>query len=195
MEYNGQLFFYSLQVILASGYYAVFRVKLMAKELEGIHDGAVQITTDYEVNLLYIHGCSPNDMFSSWEWTDCSTGETLRLEGTSGGQVLCKLSLHQTTVVPLMLCLLWMKEECLLLCFSSGFQKYLFTSHLMLWGMDSSMTWYILKASVHGSFGVMHADNVLFGTLSVTDTELSFQSFLSKVNVKIVLEKLQFAEN
>ncbi|NXP14183.1 TM131 protein, partial [Thinocorus orbignyianus] len=36
-------------VILASGYYAVFRVKLIAKELEGIHDGAVQITTDYEI--------------------------------------------------------------------------------------------------------------------------------------------------
>lgn len=42
-------------MILASGYYAVFRVKLIAKELEGIHDGAVQITTDYEVYLLYIH--------------------------------------------------------------------------------------------------------------------------------------------
>ncbi|RMC06677.1 hypothetical protein DUI87_16116 [Hirundo rustica rustica] len=36
-------------VILASGYYAVFRVNLIAKELEGIHDGAVQITTDYEI--------------------------------------------------------------------------------------------------------------------------------------------------
>uniref|UniRef100_A0A8C0GE06 Transmembrane protein 131 n=1 Tax=Chelonoidis abingdonii TaxID=106734 RepID=A0A8C0GE06_CHEAB len=36
-------------VILASGYYAVFRVKLIAKELEGIHDGAIQITTDYEI--------------------------------------------------------------------------------------------------------------------------------------------------
>lgn len=50
----------------------------------------------------------------------------------------------------------------------------------MLWGMDSSMTWYILKASVHGSFGIMHADNVLFGTLSVTDIELSFQRFFVK---------------
>lgn len=38
-----------LQVILASGYFAVFRVKLTAKNLEGIHDGAIQITTDYEV--------------------------------------------------------------------------------------------------------------------------------------------------
>nr|XP_025034431.1 transmembrane protein 131 isoform X4 [Pelodiscus sinensis] len=36
-------------VILTSGYYAVFRVKLIAKELEGIHDGAIQITTDYEI--------------------------------------------------------------------------------------------------------------------------------------------------
>ncbi|XP_043346748.1 transmembrane protein 131 isoform X1 [Dermochelys coriacea] len=36
-------------VILSSGYYAVFRVKLIAKELEGIHDGAIQITTDYEI--------------------------------------------------------------------------------------------------------------------------------------------------
>lgn len=53
-----------LQVILASGYYAVFRVKLIAKELEGIHDGAVQITTDYEVYLLYVRGCCPDDMFS-----------------------------------------------------------------------------------------------------------------------------------
>lgn len=31
----------------------MFRVNLIAKELEGIHDGAVQITTDYEVYLLY----------------------------------------------------------------------------------------------------------------------------------------------
>ncbi|XP_024599464.1 transmembrane protein 131 isoform X4 [Neophocaena asiaeorientalis asiaeorientalis] len=36
-------------VILASGYFAVFRVKLTAKKLEGIHDGAIQITTDYEI--------------------------------------------------------------------------------------------------------------------------------------------------
>lgn len=57
-------FFYHLQVILASGYYAVFRVKLIAKELEGIHDGAVQITTDYEVYLLYVHGCCPNNMLN-----------------------------------------------------------------------------------------------------------------------------------
>ncbi|KAM5143547.1 LOW QUALITY PROTEIN: transmembrane protein 131-like [Callospermophilus lateralis] len=35
-------------VILASGYFAVFRVKLTAKKL-GIHDGAIQITTDYEI--------------------------------------------------------------------------------------------------------------------------------------------------
>uniref|UniRef100_A0A8C0LIP5 Transmembrane protein 131 n=1 Tax=Canis lupus dingo TaxID=286419 RepID=A0A8C0LIP5_CANLU len=36
-------------VILSSGYFAVFRVKLTAKKLEGIHDGAIQITTDYEI--------------------------------------------------------------------------------------------------------------------------------------------------
>ncbi|XP_017379565.1 transmembrane protein 131 isoform X5 [Cebus imitator] len=36
-------------VTLASGYFAVFRVKLTAKKLEGIHDGAIQITTDYEI--------------------------------------------------------------------------------------------------------------------------------------------------
>lgn len=52
MEYIGD-FFYHLQVILASGYYAVFKVNLIAKELEGIHDGAVQIIIDYEVYLLY----------------------------------------------------------------------------------------------------------------------------------------------
>ncbi|XP_036158181.1 transmembrane protein 131 isoform X5 [Myotis myotis] len=38
-----------LDVILAPGYFAVFRVKLTAKNLEGIHDGAIQITTDYEI--------------------------------------------------------------------------------------------------------------------------------------------------
>ncbi|XP_036080937.1 transmembrane protein 131 isoform X3 [Rousettus aegyptiacus] len=36
-------------VILASSYFAVFRVKLTAKKLEGVHDGAIQITTDYEI--------------------------------------------------------------------------------------------------------------------------------------------------
>uniref|UniRef100_A0AAY4DXA9 Transmembrane protein 131 n=1 Tax=Denticeps clupeoides TaxID=299321 RepID=A0AAY4DXA9_9TELE len=38
-----------LQVILASGYYAAFRVTLVAKNLEGFYDGAVHITTDYEI--------------------------------------------------------------------------------------------------------------------------------------------------
>uniref|UniRef100_A0A6Q2WTT3 Transmembrane protein 131 n=1 Tax=Esox lucius TaxID=8010 RepID=A0A6Q2WTT3_ESOLU len=38
-----------LQVILASGYYAAFRVTLVAKSLEGMYDGAVHITTDYEI--------------------------------------------------------------------------------------------------------------------------------------------------
>ncbi|XP_063057580.1 transmembrane protein 131 [Engraulis encrasicolus] len=36
-------------VILASGYYAAFRVTLVAKALEGVFDGAVHITTDYEI--------------------------------------------------------------------------------------------------------------------------------------------------
>uniref|UniRef100_A0A9J7YFU2 Transmembrane protein 131 n=1 Tax=Cyprinus carpio carpio TaxID=630221 RepID=A0A9J7YFU2_CYPCA len=37
------------KVILASGYYAAFKVTLVAKALEGVYDGAVHITTDYEV--------------------------------------------------------------------------------------------------------------------------------------------------
>ncbi|KAL2088020.1 hypothetical protein ACEWY4_016848 [Coilia grayii] len=36
-------------VILASGYYAAFRVTLVARDLEGVYDGAVHITTDYEI--------------------------------------------------------------------------------------------------------------------------------------------------
>ncbi|XP_053716578.1 transmembrane protein 131 isoform X3 [Synchiropus splendidus] len=36
-------------VILASGYYAAFRVTLVAKSLEGMYDGAVHLTTDYEI--------------------------------------------------------------------------------------------------------------------------------------------------
>ncbi|KAM6939145.1 transmembrane protein 131 isoform 1-T1 [Lycodopsis pacificus] len=39
-------------VILASGYYAAFRVTLVAKALEGTYDGAVHITTDYEILTL-----------------------------------------------------------------------------------------------------------------------------------------------
>lgn len=41
-----------IKVILASGYYAAFRVTLVAKALEGLYDGAVHITTDYEVCIL-----------------------------------------------------------------------------------------------------------------------------------------------
>lgn len=50
--------FYSvlIKVILASGYYAAFRVTLVAKALEGSYDGAIHITTDYEV-------CIPPDFF------------------------------------------------------------------------------------------------------------------------------------
>ncbi|XP_026200619.1 transmembrane protein 131 isoform X2 [Anabas testudineus] len=36
-------------VILASGYYAAFRVTLVAKALEGMYDGAIHVTTDYEI--------------------------------------------------------------------------------------------------------------------------------------------------
>ncbi|XP_030304856.1 transmembrane protein 131 isoform X2 [Calypte anna] len=58
-------------VILASGYYAVFRIKLIAKELEGIHDGAVQITTGYEILTVPVKAviavgsltCSPKHVF------------------------------------------------------------------------------------------------------------------------------------
>ncbi|XP_031695310.1 transmembrane protein 131, partial [Anarrhichthys ocellatus] len=39
-------------VILAPGYYAAFRVTLVAKALEGTYDGAVHITTDYEILTL-----------------------------------------------------------------------------------------------------------------------------------------------
>uniref|UniRef100_A0A3B3VP55 Transmembrane protein 131 n=1 Tax=Poecilia latipinna TaxID=48699 RepID=A0A3B3VP55_9TELE len=45
---NNHLFL-CLQVILASGYYAAFRVTLIAKALEGVYDGAIHITTDYEI--------------------------------------------------------------------------------------------------------------------------------------------------
>ncbi|XP_072118848.1 transmembrane protein 131 isoform X1 [Mobula birostris] len=54
-------------VILASGYYVVFRMKLTAKELEGPYDGAIQITTDYEILTIPVRAliavgslvCSP----------------------------------------------------------------------------------------------------------------------------------------
>ncbi|XP_054829376.1 transmembrane protein 131 isoform X3 [Eublepharis macularius] len=36
-------------VTLMPSSYTVFRVRLLPKELEGIHDGAIQITTDYEI--------------------------------------------------------------------------------------------------------------------------------------------------
>lgn len=50
---NESCHFCYIQVILASSYFAVFRVKLTAKKLEGVHDGAIQITTDYEVRALW----------------------------------------------------------------------------------------------------------------------------------------------
>ncbi|XP_077440164.1 transmembrane protein 131 isoform X2 [Vanacampus margaritifer] len=36
-------------VFIASGFYAAFRVTLVAKALEGAYDGAIHITTDYEI--------------------------------------------------------------------------------------------------------------------------------------------------
>ncbi|XP_034145803.1 LOW QUALITY PROTEIN: transmembrane protein 131 [Esox lucius] len=39
----------SMRVILASGYYAAFRVTLVTQYLEGAYDGAIHITTDYQI--------------------------------------------------------------------------------------------------------------------------------------------------
>uniref|UniRef100_A0A8C1VJM8 Transmembrane protein 131 n=1 Tax=Cyprinus carpio TaxID=7962 RepID=A0A8C1VJM8_CYPCA len=60
----------SSQVILASGYYAAFKVTLVAKALEGIYDGAVHITTDYEILTIPVKAliavgtlsCSPKQI-------------------------------------------------------------------------------------------------------------------------------------
>lgn len=41
------------QVILPSGYYALFRVTLQAHELKGTYDEAIRITSDYEVRGNY----------------------------------------------------------------------------------------------------------------------------------------------
>uniref|UniRef100_A0A672GKI0 Transmembrane protein 131 n=1 Tax=Salarias fasciatus TaxID=181472 RepID=A0A672GKI0_SALFA len=43
------------QVILGSGYYAAFRVTLVAKALEGMYDGAIHITTDYEILTIPVN--------------------------------------------------------------------------------------------------------------------------------------------
>ncbi|XP_023691888.1 transmembrane protein 131-like isoform X2 [Paramormyrops kingsleyae] len=40
---------YQKTVILSSGYYALFRVTLQAKELKGTYDEAIRITSDYEI--------------------------------------------------------------------------------------------------------------------------------------------------
>lgn len=45
----------------------MFRVKLTAKKLEGIHDGAIQITTDYEVSTA---GDSCQDFSETFAVTD-----------------------------------------------------------------------------------------------------------------------------
>uniref|UniRef100_A0A9J8CMX0 Transmembrane protein 131 n=1 Tax=Cyprinus carpio carpio TaxID=630221 RepID=A0A9J8CMX0_CYPCA len=57
-------------VILASGYYAAFKVTLVAKALEGVYDGAVHITTDYEILTIPVKtviavgtlSCSPKQI-------------------------------------------------------------------------------------------------------------------------------------
>uniref|UniRef100_A0A672RQ26 Transmembrane protein 131 n=1 Tax=Sinocyclocheilus grahami TaxID=75366 RepID=A0A672RQ26_SINGR len=57
-------------VILASGYYAAFKVTLVAKALEGVYDGAVHITTDYEILTIPVKAliavgtlsCSPKQI-------------------------------------------------------------------------------------------------------------------------------------
>ncbi|KAG8452178.1 hypothetical protein GDO86_004101 [Hymenochirus boettgeri] len=57
-------------VILTSGYYAVFRVTIIAKDLEGTHDGGIQITTDYEILTIPVKAvvavgsltCSPRQI-------------------------------------------------------------------------------------------------------------------------------------
>ncbi|XP_053563688.1 LOW QUALITY PROTEIN: transmembrane protein 131 [Bombina bombina] len=57
-------------VILTSGYYAVFRVTLTAKGLEGSFDGGIQITTDYEILTIPVKAvvavgsltCSPKQI-------------------------------------------------------------------------------------------------------------------------------------
>ncbi|CAH2223361.1 transmembrane 131 [Pelobates cultripes] len=57
-------------VILTSGYYAVFRVTITAKDLEGSYDGGIQITTDYEILTIPVKAlvavgsltCSPKQI-------------------------------------------------------------------------------------------------------------------------------------
>ncbi|KAM4699945.1 transmembrane protein 131 isoform 2-T2 [Discoglossus pictus] len=57
-------------VILTSGYFAVFRVTLTAKDLEGSYDGGIQITTDYEILTIPVKAvvavgsltCSPKQI-------------------------------------------------------------------------------------------------------------------------------------
>lgn len=56
-------------MILASGYYAAFRVTLVAKALEGLYDGAIHITTDYEVGILSDFLFSLNN--KGWSLCNC----------------------------------------------------------------------------------------------------------------------------
>lgn len=48
----------------------MFRVKLTAKKLEGVHDGAIQITTDYEVSLSA--GFMPVGFSETFAVNDCA---------------------------------------------------------------------------------------------------------------------------
>ncbi|XP_015266688.1 PREDICTED: transmembrane protein 131 isoform X1 [Gekko japonicus] len=58
-------------VTLMPSSYTVFRVRLLPKELEGIHDGAIQIITDYEILTIPVKAviavgsltCSPKHIF------------------------------------------------------------------------------------------------------------------------------------
>lgn len=56
---------FCLKVFIGSGFYAAFRVTLVANALEGTYDGAVHITTDYEVSrcvsppLLHLSATPP----------------------------------------------------------------------------------------------------------------------------------------
>ncbi len=73
----------SSQVILASGYYAAFKVTLVAKALEGIYDGAVHITSDYEV-CVSSRKHSVISFPQKWCWLLCQTcaqeGRSVNLE-------------------------------------------------------------------------------------------------------------------
>ncbi|KAJ8004043.1 hypothetical protein DPEC_G00154690 [Dallia pectoralis] len=53
-------------VILASGYYAAFRVTLVAQHLEGAYDGAIHITTDYQILTIPVKAVIAVGMLTSY---------------------------------------------------------------------------------------------------------------------------------